>query len=139
MANWAYGTIQSMWKHRAALWTRGEGRIGTRAIPYLTVFQVVLPLAAPLIDLFAIYCIIFQDPYPILVFWLAFNLFQFVLAWFAFSFDGESHKPLWALPTQQFVYRQIMYLVVYDALISASLGTRLSWQRIERTGDVEVA
>ncbi len=138
-SRWAYGTIQSMWKHREALWRRDEGKIGTRAIPYLTVFQVILPLAAPLIDLFAIYSIIFLDPWPILGFWLAFNAFQFMLAWFAFGFDREPRRDLWALPLQQFVHRQIMYLVVYDAVISALLGTRLSWQRVERTGEVEVA
>ena len=136
-SRWAYGTYQSMWKHRDALWRRG-GRIGSRAIPYLLLFQVILPLAAPLIDLFAIYSILFLNPFPILGFWLAFNAFQFTLAWFAFGFDGESRKPLWALPLQQFVYRQLMYLVVLDALASAALGSRLSWHRLERTGDVEV-
>jgi cellulose synthase/poly-beta-1,6-N-acetylglucosamine synthase-like glycosyltransferase/peptidoglycan/xylan/chitin deacetylase (PgdA/CDA1 family) len=137
-SRWAYGTYQSMWKHRAALW-RGGGRVGSRAIPYLLLFQVILPLAAPLIDLFALYSILFLDPWPILGFWLAFNAFQFTLAWFAFGFDGESRKPLWALPLQQFVYRQLMYLVVLDALASALVGSRLSWHRLERTGDVEVA
>jgi cellulose synthase/poly-beta-1,6-N-acetylglucosamine synthase-like glycosyltransferase/peptidoglycan/xylan/chitin deacetylase (PgdA/CDA1 family) len=137
-SRWAYGTYQSMWKHRDALW-RGGGRIGSRAIPYLVLFQVILPLAAPLIDLFAIYSILFLDPWPIVGFWIAFNAFQFTLAWFAFGFDGESRKPLWALPLQQFVYRQLMYLVVLDALASALLGSRLSWHRLERTGDVEVA
>jgi poly-beta-1,6 N-acetyl-D-glucosamine synthase len=136
---WAYGTFQSMWKHRDALWTRGQGRIGSRAIPYLLLFQVVLPLAAPLIDLFAIYSIIFLDPWPIMGFWLAFNGFQFLLAWVAFGFDGESRRPLWALPLQQFVHRQLMYLVVIDSVVSALMGSRLSWHRVERTGDVEVA
>lgn len=140
-SRWAYGTIQSIWKHRDALWRRDRdrGRMGARAIPILAIFQVLLPLAAPLIDLFAIYSILFLDPWPILGFWLAFNLFQLTLAWFAFTFDGESHRDLWALPLQQVVHRQIMYLVVYDAIISALLGTRLSWQGVERTGQIEVA
>src|SRR2546430_14777353 len=75
---WAYGTIQSIWKHRAALWRRGEGGFGRRAVAYLSLFPVGLPLAAPLIDLFAVYSIVFLDPMPILAFWLAFNAFQFV-------------------------------------------------------------
>jgi cellulose synthase/poly-beta-1,6-N-acetylglucosamine synthase-like glycosyltransferase/peptidoglycan/xylan/chitin deacetylase (PgdA/CDA1 family) len=136
---WAYGTFQSIWKHRAAVRRPHEGRIGTRAIPYLVLFQVALPLTAPLIDLFAVYSILFLDPWPILGFWLAFNAFQLVLAWSAFGFDGESRRPLWALPLQQLVYRQIMYLVVIDAAISALMGSRLGWQRVERTGDVELA
>jgi hypothetical protein len=43
------------------------------------------------------------------------------------------------MPLQQFVYRQLMYLVVIESMISALAGTRIRWQRIERTGDVEVA
>ncbi|MEA2298416.1 MAG: hypothetical protein QOF77_1352 [Solirubrobacteraceae bacterium] len=136
---WAYGTFQSIWKHRDALWRREEGRIGSRAIPYLLLFQVLLPLAAPLIDLFAVYSIVFLDPWPIIGFWLAFNAFQMVLAWSAFGFDGESRRPLWALPVQQFVHRQLMYLVVLDAVVSALMGSRLGWHRVERTGDAEVA
>jgi cellulose synthase/poly-beta-1,6-N-acetylglucosamine synthase-like glycosyltransferase/peptidoglycan/xylan/chitin deacetylase (PgdA/CDA1 family) len=138
-SRWAYGTIQSIWKHRSALWSRGGGGFGRRAIAYLAVFQVGLPLVAPLIDLFAIYSILFLDPMPILGFWLAFNAFQFVLAWVAFGFDRESRRVLWALPLQQFVYRQVMYLVVIDAVISALLGTRLSWRSAERTGDIELS
>jgi cellulose synthase/poly-beta-1,6-N-acetylglucosamine synthase-like glycosyltransferase len=138
-SRWAYGTIQSIWKHRSALWSRGRGGFGRRAIAYLAVFQVALPLVAQLIDLFAVYSILFLDPLPILAFWFAFNAFQFLLAWVAFGFDRESRKVLWALPLQQFLYRQVMYLVVIDAVISALLGTRLGWRRAERTGDVELS
>ncbi len=136
-SRWAYGTIQSMWKHRRALFSRGE-RAGGRAVAAIALFQVLMPLAAPLIDLFAIYSIVFQDPMPILAFWGAFNLFQVVLAVTAFRLDRESLRPLWALPLQQFLHRQISYLVVYDAVVSALLGSRLSWQRSERTGEVRI-
>jgi hypothetical protein len=32
-----------------------------------------------------------------------------------------------------------MYLVVLDAVVSALMGSRLGWHRVERTGDAEVA
>jgi len=135
---WAYGTIQSAWKHRAALLDPRGRRAGRRAIPYLALFQVLLPLFAPLIDLFALYSIVFLDPMPILAFWLAFNGLQLVLAWVAFGYDGESRRPLWTLPLQQLLYRQLMYLVVIESLVTALLGSHLAWHRIARTGDVEV-
>jgi cellulose synthase/poly-beta-1,6-N-acetylglucosamine synthase-like glycosyltransferase/peptidoglycan/xylan/chitin deacetylase (PgdA/CDA1 family) len=137
-SRWAYGTIQSMWKHRRALTSAGDGGAGGRAVVAILIFQVLLPLAAPLIDLFAIYSIVFLDPMPILAFWVAFNLFQLVLAWEAFGFDGESRRPLWALPLQQIGHRQISYLVVYDAIVSALLGSRHGWRHAERTGAVTV-
>jgi cellulose synthase/poly-beta-1,6-N-acetylglucosamine synthase-like glycosyltransferase/peptidoglycan/xylan/chitin deacetylase (PgdA/CDA1 family) len=138
-SRWSYGTLQSLWKHRGALLHPREGRIGSRALPYMTLFQVLLPLAAPLIDLFAIYSILFLDPLPILAFWAVFNFCQLVLAWVAFGWDHESRRPLWSMPVQQLVYRQLMYLVVIDSLLVALMGTRLHWHRLSRTGDVEVA
>jgi cellulose synthase/poly-beta-1,6-N-acetylglucosamine synthase-like glycosyltransferase/peptidoglycan/xylan/chitin deacetylase (PgdA/CDA1 family) len=136
---WAYGTIQSMWKHRRALTFAGDGSMaGGRAVVAILIFQVLLPLAAPLIDLFAIYSIVFLDPMPILGFWVAFNVFQFVLAWEAFGFDREPRGCLWALPLQQIGHRQISYLVVYDAIVSALLGSHLGWRHAERTGSVTV-
>jgi hypothetical protein len=43
------------------------------------------------------------------------------------------------VPLQQFVYRQLMYLVVIESIISALRGARLRWQHAERTGEVEVS
>jgi cellulose synthase/poly-beta-1,6-N-acetylglucosamine synthase-like glycosyltransferase len=136
---WCYGTLQAVWKHRAALWRRGEERIGRRGIPYLLCFQLLLPLLAPLIDVFALYGLFFIDPLAVGGYWLAFNLVLLALALYAFRLDGESPRVLWAMPLQQFVYRQLMYLVVVQSVLSALLGIRLRWQHIERRGDVEVA
>ena len=72
-------------------------------------------------------------------YWLAFNLLQLLLGAYAFRLDRESLRPLWALPLQQFVYRQLMYLVVAQAVISAVRGVRLRWQHVERSGEIEVA
>jgi cellulose synthase/poly-beta-1,6-N-acetylglucosamine synthase-like glycosyltransferase len=135
---WAYGTLQSLWKHRGAVRHRDEARIGRRALPYLALFQIALPFAAPLIDLFAVYGLLFLDPLPVLAYWLAFNFMQLVLAAYAFHLDGERHRVLWALPLQQFVYRQVMYLVVFESVASALSGIRLPWQHVARTGDLRV-
>jgi cellulose synthase/poly-beta-1,6-N-acetylglucosamine synthase-like glycosyltransferase/peptidoglycan/xylan/chitin deacetylase (PgdA/CDA1 family) len=135
---WSFGTMQAVWKHKAALWRPHEWRIGRLGLPYLVLFQIILPLLAPLIDLFAIYGLVFLDPMPVIGYWLAFNALNLVLAVYAFRLDRESLRPLWALPLQQFVYRQLMYLVVIESVVSALNGTRLKWQNIERSGDVEV-
>jgi cellulose synthase/poly-beta-1,6-N-acetylglucosamine synthase-like glycosyltransferase len=135
---WAYGTIQSIYKHRGSMIARGPQRIGRRALPYMLVFQVVMPLCAPLIDLFAVYSILFLDPVPILWFWLAFNSFQMLTALVAFRYDRESARPLWSLPLQQFLYRQLMYLVVIESALRALMGTRHDWDRVHRTGGVRV-
>ena len=136
---WSYGTLQAVWKHKAAIVRPGEGRIGRLGIPYLLLFQVALPMLAPLIDLFAIYGLIFLDPIPVLAYWVAFNLLQLALGAYAFRLDHESVWPLWRMPLQQFVYRQLMYMVVIESVISALLGIRVRWQHVERRGGVKAA
>ena len=135
---WCYGTMQSVWKHRAAFWRRGEGRVGRRALPYLVLFQIALPVLAPLIDLFSIYGLLFLDPRSVLAFWVGFTGLQLLLGWYAFRLDHESPRVLWAMPVQQFVYRQMMYLVVVESVLTAIQGTHLHWRTIERRGEIEV-
>ncbi len=137
---WSFGTMQAVWKHKRAIVSRDrrQRRIGRLALPYMFFFQILLPIAAPLIDLYAIYGLVFTNPGPVIAFWLAFNAAQLVIATVAFRLDRESMRPLWALPLQQFIYRQLMYLVIIEATISALIGARASWKHIPRTGDVEI-
>ncbi|MGW3210345.1 bifunctional polysaccharide deacetylase/glycosyltransferase family 2 protein [Streptomyces sp. NPDC001135] len=134
---WCYGTLQAMWKHRGALVQRGAaGRLGRRGLVYLLLFQVLLPLLAPVMDIFALYGLVFLDPVRITALWLAFVLLQLLMGLYAFRLDGERPGSLWSLPLQQFVYRQLMYLVVIQSLFTAVSGSRLRWQRMERYGSL---
>ncbi|HEY3001507.1 MAG TPA: glycosyltransferase [Kribbellaceae bacterium] len=135
---WCYGTIQAMWKHRGALVQRGQaGKLGRRGLGYLLLFQVLLPLLAPVVDVFAVYGLAFLDPWRIGALWLGFLGLQAAMGWYAFRLDKESPRPLWSLPLQQFVYRQLMYLVVIQSVFTALTGYRLRWQRMERYGSLE--
>jgi len=137
---WSYGTMQSVWKHRGAMLSRDprQRRIGRRALPYMIFFQIALPIAAPLIDVFALYGLIFTDSVRVTVYWLALNLVNLAIGAFAFRIDREPLRALWAMPLQQFVYRQLMYLVIIESTISALIGVRSGWKNIERTGEVVV-
>jgi cellulose synthase/poly-beta-1,6-N-acetylglucosamine synthase-like glycosyltransferase/peptidoglycan/xylan/chitin deacetylase (PgdA/CDA1 family) len=135
---WCYGTLQAVWKHRAALWRPGEQRIGRRGLPYLVLFQIALPLLAPLIDLFSVYGLLFLNPVGVAGFWAVFTSLQLLLGWYAFRLDREPPWVLWAMPLQQFVYRQLMYLVVVESVLTALRGTRLHWRPITRSGEIEV-
>lgn len=138
---WSFGTMQAVWKHRDAVWSRDprDRRIGRRALPYMFTFQIVLPMLAPLIDLFALYGILFMDPVRVTVSWVAFNAVQLLIAAYGFKLDREPLKPLWALPLQQFVYRQLMYLVIIESTVSAIQGRRSGWKHLPRTGDAVIA
>jgi cellulose synthase/poly-beta-1,6-N-acetylglucosamine synthase-like glycosyltransferase len=133
---WAYGTLQAVWKHRGAV--RERSPLGLIGLPSIVLAQVVLPLLAPALDVFAIYGVLFVDPARYLAFWVGFNVLGLLVALYAFKLDGESPGPLWALPLQQFVYRQLLYLVVFESVISAFAGTRLRRHTLTRTGDLVV-
>lgn len=136
---WCYGTLQAMWKHRGAVIQDGAaGKLGRRGLGYLLVLQVLLPLFAPIVDVFAVYGLVFLDPLRIAALWLAFLAVQMLMAAYAFRLDKEPLGPLWTLPLQQFVYRQLMYLVVIQAVVTAVTGVHLRWHRMERYGSLTV-
>ncbi|MET8063611.1 bifunctional polysaccharide deacetylase/glycosyltransferase family 2 protein [Micromonospora sp. NPDC005686] len=136
---WSYGTMQAMWKHRRSVTQSGpSGRFGRRCLSFLTLFGVLLPLAAPVIDLLAVYGLVFLDRSDTVVAWLAMLALQFLTAVLAFRLDREKLGVLWVLPLQQFVYRQVMYLVLLQAVGTALTGGRLGWQKLRRTGGLRV-
>ncbi|MEV0174268.1 bifunctional polysaccharide deacetylase/glycosyltransferase family 2 protein [Streptomyces sp. NPDC050803] len=132
---WCYGTLQAMGKHRGALTEVGPaGRFARRGLTYLMLFQVILPLIAPVVDLFALYGALFMDPAQSVGVWLAFLAVQLLCAGHALRLDGEKLRALWSMPFQLFVYRQLMYLVVIQSVVALLGGTRLKWQRMQRSG-----
>ena len=138
---WSFGTMQAVFKHRGAILSRNpnERRIGRRALPYMLLFQIALPAVSPLIDLFAVYGFVFTGAVRTLAIWGAFNLVQLMVAVYAFKLDREPLRPLWALPLQQFVYRQMMYLVIIESSVSALQGVRSGWRHLPRTGDAMIS
>jgi cellulose synthase/poly-beta-1,6-N-acetylglucosamine synthase-like glycosyltransferase/peptidoglycan/xylan/chitin deacetylase (PgdA/CDA1 family) len=132
---WSFGTMQSMWKHRRAVIEGGRsGRFGRMCLTYLALFQVLLPLVAPAIDVSSIYGIVFLNPVHVAAFWLGFVALQAAAGAYALLIDRERLRALWVLPFQQVVYRQLMYLVTIQSVMTAMLGTRQRWQAIRRTG-----
>jgi hypothetical protein len=103
----------------------------------LALFQVVLPLLAPVIDLLLVYGVLFLDPLRTVLAWLAILLVQMVGAAYAFRLDRERYRALWLMPVQQFVYRQLMYAVLLQSVATALAGVRLRWHKLQRAGGLE--
>jgi cellulose synthase/poly-beta-1,6-N-acetylglucosamine synthase-like glycosyltransferase len=133
---WCYGTMQAIWKHRHATLERGYARrLGWIGLPTMLAFRVAFPLVAPALDLFAIFGVLFIDPKFIGAVWAGYMLLTMATAAYALRLDREPMRTVWLLPLQQFVYRQMMYLVVIQSVISAAAGVRLRWHKLHRTGD----
>ena len=131
---WCYGTLQAMYWHRRSIVERGQaGRLGRRGLPYLWLFQVLLPLLAPVVDVAAVYVLMF-NPVRAAYLWGGLLLMQFVIAIVAFRLDREPLRLLWSLPLQQIVYRMLMYLVLVQSMVTAAAGARLPWHKLRRFG-----
>ncbi|WP_443043431.1 glycosyltransferase [Streptomyces sp. NBC_00358] len=134
---WSYGTMQAIWKHRGALVERGpSGRFGRVGLPLVSLFMVLAPLLAPLIDVFLLYGVVFGPTQKTIIAWLGVLAIQVVCAAYAFRLDKERMTHLISLPLQQILYRQLMYVVLLQSWITALTGGRLRWQKLRRTGVV---
>jgi len=151
---WSFGTLQCLWKHRAAVFRNGW--FGWLALPSLWLFQIGAQVLAPLVDLQLILAIISQilsliaaaqhDVMPtsdsplwiVVTIYVAFLALEVAAGWLAYAFDGEDKRELWLLPTQRFCYRQIMYIVVWRSLMRALGGAGQAWGKLKRTGGVQI-
>jgi cellulose synthase/poly-beta-1,6-N-acetylglucosamine synthase-like glycosyltransferase/spore germination protein YaaH/peptidoglycan/xylan/chitin deacetylase (PgdA/CDA1 family) len=150
---WSFGTLQCLWKHRDALFSRKRPVLGFVALPQIWLFQIILATAAPLVDLAVIWSLISAtlDHFYHPVEWSSDQLVQSLLYWAVFIFVDLSAAALgmalekrapWTdlpwIPVQRFGYRQLMYYVVVKALVTAIRGPRVSWGKLERRATAAV-
>jgi cellulose synthase/poly-beta-1,6-N-acetylglucosamine synthase-like glycosyltransferase len=137
---WSYGILQSLWKHRHAVIERGpSGHIGRGGLALTALFQIVLPLLAPMVDVYLVYGMFFLDPVVTAAAWGVVLVIQLTLGAVAFRLEGEPMRALWLLPAQQFVYRQLMYAVLIQSIATAVAGVALLWQKVPRIGTFNAA
>jgi cellulose synthase/poly-beta-1,6-N-acetylglucosamine synthase-like glycosyltransferase/spore germination protein YaaH/peptidoglycan/xylan/chitin deacetylase (PgdA/CDA1 family) len=155
---WAFGTLQSLWKHRRAIGRYGW--FGRVMLPSLWLFQVLYQAISPLVDLQILWTLgsvaaawtrgqMTQDWQPLPQAMASLYVIGFMYAFFfvielvgalvAFKLDREDGKMLVWLFWQRFLYRQLMYAVLLKSLKTAASGIRASWGKLERKGTVEVA
>ena len=151
---WSFGTLQCLWKHRDGLFNPKRPVLGFVALPQIWLFQIILTVLAPLVDLAVVWGLI-AGVYGLVshpVEWSADDTLRPIFYWAAFIFLDLSAGALgmalerrapWRdlvwLPAQRFGYRQLMYYVVLKSLNSALRGARVGWGRLDRRGSATVA
>jgi cellulose synthase/poly-beta-1,6-N-acetylglucosamine synthase-like glycosyltransferase/peptidoglycan/xylan/chitin deacetylase (PgdA/CDA1 family)/spore germination protein YaaH len=148
---WSFGTLQAVWKHRAAF-IRNKA-MGLFALPNILIFQMFLPLVSPFIDLMFLAGVVnfFVDRYyhpeaassasfeKLLAYFLTFLVIDFVTSSIAFSLErrhpankGDSWL-LFHIWLQRFAYRQVFSIVLFKTLKRAIDGKPFNWDKIQRT------
>ena len=148
---WSFGTLQCMWKHRRALFSKKYGALGFAAMPNVWIFQILFPLVAPLMDLMFVWTLLnyimqrLEHPHEFLAsnfkevvfYYIFFLAVDIVAAAVGFSFErNENRKLLLYLPIQRFGYRQVMYSVMVRSVNTAIKGAIVGWNKIERKATV---
>lgn len=153
---WSFGTLQCLWKHRGALFRYGW--FGWVGLPTLWLFQILFQVIAPLVDLQVLYSlwsfgsswfsehylgIVNQAATPpgallqqTLLFYALFYAVELAGAAVAVAIDRDGWRLLPWLFLQRFFYRQLMYAVLWKAVLRAFIGSRTSWGKLERRGTV---
>jgi hypothetical protein len=71
------------------------------------------------------------------IYYLVFLLVDVLAGVIAFAFEKEKFiKLIWLIP-QRFVYRQLMYVVLFMAIKKALKGEGQRWNVLKRTGNVK--
>ncbi|GAC1380526.1 MAG: glycosyltransferase [Ginsengibacter sp.] len=140
---WSFGVMQSFWKHRDTLFNPKYKNFGMVAMPNILIYQLILPVLAPLADFFLVFSliagsmgIIVVSPHDIIVFYLIFTFVDSLGAAVAFSFEKVNFaKLLWIIP-QRLIYRQLMYYILFKSFNKALKGELQGWGVLKRTGNV---
>jgi cellulose synthase/poly-beta-1,6-N-acetylglucosamine synthase-like glycosyltransferase/peptidoglycan/xylan/chitin deacetylase (PgdA/CDA1 family)/spore germination protein YaaH len=137
---WSFGVMQSFWKNKDALFNRKYKFFGMVGMPNILVFQIILPLFSPLADLMMIDGVFFSDhPGKILGYYLAFILIDFIVGIIAFWMEKEDYRKLIYIIPQRFVWRQLMYYILFKSIRKAMKGELSTWGVLKRTGNVKGA
>ena len=152
---WSFGILQAVWKHRSAF--ARKGALGYVALPNIVIFQILLPLVSPFIDIMFVYgalkYLIYDkhfhpetaDPagfQQLLLFFLMFLVIDFIASVIAFSLErrhGRDRRDWWLLGhvwLQRFAYRQLFSIVLFKTLRRAIDGRHFSWDKLERAANV---
>ncbi|HVV56331.1 MAG TPA: glycosyltransferase, partial [Mucilaginibacter sp.] len=135
---WSFGVMQSFWKNRDALFNRKYKYFGMVGMPNILIFQIILPLFSPLADLMMIIGLFGDKPMKILIYYIAFVLIDFFVSIIAFRMEKEDYKKLVLIIPQRFIWRQLMYYVLFKALRRALKGEHSGWGVLKRTGKVKL-
>ncbi|HEX4545949.1 MAG TPA: glycosyltransferase [Candidatus Acidoferrum sp.] len=147
---WTFGTLQSFWKHRTTLFRPKYGTLGWVALPNIFVFQLVLPLISPVIDLLFLGSVAMwalerwhftwlptvqtstDDLLRSVFFFIGFLLIDIVTCVIAFALERkEDWTLLVPVLLQRFYYRQLMYVVLFRSVKEAVSGRPVGWRGVE--------
>jgi len=131
---WTYGVLQACWKHKARLLRPGGGVLGWVILPAFAIYQFLVPLIAPLVDLLLLISLLRGQLGATLGYYLLFFALDLLLSAAAILLEGEDLGLLLGLFVQRIAYRQLLWVALVRSLWSAIAGFAVGWGKLARTG-----
>lgn len=136
---WTFGTLQVLWKHRRAIFDRGQGsQLGRFALPYMFLTGYVLAALAPLMDLVIIINALLGRWQMAAAAWIAVALLGAVAGFVAARLDGDPMRQALFVPVQQILFRPLLHAVALVTLRRALTGQRQKWGVQRRVGALRI-
>jgi len=138
-SRWTFGMMQSFWKHRDLLFSFKKANIGWVALPNLLIFNFLIPIFSPLVDILFIVGLFTHDSAQYVFFYMLYYFIDCLIASLAYHYDNQKfnlRKALY-LFVQRFIYRQLLFFVLFKAYNKAIKGELVSWGVLKRTGNVK--
>ena len=136
---WAYGTVQLLAKHAAALLDPSAGRIGLFGLPWILLSQVVLPIVGPLADLYLLYLVITGNRGAAAVILGMALALDAIVAVAAVVAEREEPSLVLMAPLLRVLWRPLQLFAVFCSVHRWTHGGAERWRRVERYNTVEVA
>lgn len=135
---WTFGIMQTFWKHREMLFSGKRANLGWVALPNMLVFQLVLPILSPIVDITLILSFFMPKPEVIIILYFAYYILDAGISALAFRFDEEKFtlREAYNLFLQRILYRQLLWYVLIKGYLRAIRGELASWGILKRTGSV---
>ena len=151
---WSFGILQAVYKHRETFARKGV--LGWVALPNIVVFQILLPLVSPFIDIMFVvgtgWYFLQKYFHPesapqadfqrLVFFFLTFLIIDFITSAIAFALERstpDTREDSWLLSQvwlQRFAYRQLFSWVLFKTVKRAAEGEPFAWDKLERTAAV---
>ena len=135
---WSFGNLQALWKHRSMMLRWRHGLLGMVVLPY-----TLISLAMPIVFLPLLYAALATSAMNgglviVVIFAAVFTLGQGVICCCGLLITRSSVRHLLAVPLFRIIGEPLRIYLLYKTVFAALRGRQHGWNKLPRTGTVEL-
>jgi peptidoglycan/xylan/chitin deacetylase (PgdA/CDA1 family) len=135
---WAFGTLQSVWKHRDTTFRPRYGTMGFVTMPSIWLYHVMLACVSPFAEIALLSSVLSGELRTVAIYYAALLGAELATGLLAYALESDEPRNLASLPFQRLLYPRLMLYVICVALFHALGGRAMAWSGQVRTATVLV-